>query len=29
MNVQGLNLWMGSNDNDALELVSSEGYDPT
>jgi len=29
MNVQGVNLWMVSNDNDALELVSCEGYDPT
>jgi len=27
MNVQGVNLWMVSNDNDALELVSCEGYD--
>ena len=29
MNVQAVNLWMVSDDNDALELVSSEGYDPT
>jgi RND family efflux transporter MFP subunit len=27
MNVQGINLWMVNND--ALELVSSDGYDPT